>query len=275
MEKRNYCSLKEKAKSIRKHIINMITEASSGHPGGALSLVEILTALFFGGILRYDPKNPSWEDRDRLVLSKGHACAALYAVLAEAGYFPVDELLTFRKINSRLQGHPDRVKTPGVEISTGSLGQGLSVGVGMALAGKLDKKDYHVYVIIGDGESDEGQIWEAAMSAKKYRLDNLTAILDRNRLQIDGNTEEVMSLEPLRDKWLSFGWNVKEIDGHNYDEIFDALDRRSIVFDRPRIVIAHTIKGKGVSFMENVVDFHGKPPTREQAAKALEEIEKQ
>jgi len=271
----DYYRLKEKAKVIRKHIIKMIAEANSGHPGGALSLVEIITALFFGGILRYDPKNPLWEDRDRLILSKGHACAVLYAALAEAGYFPVEELLTFRKINSRLQGHPDRVKTPGVEISTGSLGQGLSVGVGVALAGKLDRKDYHVYVVIGDGESDEGQIWEAAMSANRYHLDNLTAILDRNMLQIDGNTEEVMCLEPLREKWLSFGWNVREIDGHNYDEIFNALSKDSIIPNKPRVVIAHTIKGRGVSFMENAVDFHGKPPTKEQAAKALEEIEKQ
>jgi transketolase len=263
--------LESMATTIRKHIIKMTCSAGSGHPGGSLSITDVLVALYFQ-ILRHDPKNPKWSDRDRCVLSKGHAAPALYAVLAEAGYFPVEILPTLRKIGSILQGHPDMKKVPGVEISTGSLGQGLSAGVGMALGGKLDNKEYHVFVIIGDGESNEGQIWEAAMSAAHYKLDNLTVILDRNGLQIDGATEQIMSLEPIVEKWLAFGWHVLKINGHSMREILDALDEKNIVKGRPTVVIAKTIKGKCVSFMEGSLDFHGKAPTKEQAEKALAEL---
>ncbi len=259
--------LKAKAKEIRRHIIKMIAEAGSGHPGGSLSASDIITVLFFNK-MKYDPKNPEWENRDRFILSKGHAAPALYAALAEAGFFSLDELKNLRKINSLLQGHPSKI-TPGVEICSGSLGQGLSVANGMALAAKVDKKGYHVYVLLGDGEVQEGQIWEAAMTAAHYRLDNITAILDRNRLQIDGGTEDVMSLEPLADKWRAFGWNVIEVNGHSFEELIGAMDKKS---EKPKIIIAHTIKGKDVSFMEHVVDFHGKAPTAEEAEKALEEL---
>jgi transketolase len=259
--------LKEKARIIRKHIIRMSAEAGSGHPGGSLSCADIITVLYFKK-MNYDPKNPKWENRDRFVLSKGHAAPALYAALAEAGFFPVNELKNLRKIDSILQGHPS-VITPGVEVCSGSLGQGLSVANGMALAGRIDKKDYHVYVLIGDGESQEGQIWEAAMTAAHYKLDNLTAILDRNGLQIDGKTEDIMGLEPLAEKWRSFGWDVIEIDGHSFEELINALDTKT---KKPKMIIAYTIKGRGVSFMENNVDFHGKVPTPEETEKALQEL---
>ncbi|MFA5771949.1 MAG: transketolase [Thermoplasmata archaeon] len=263
--------LESTATNIRKHIIKMICAAGSGHPGGSLSITDVLVAIYFQ-ILRHDPKNPKWSDRDRFVLSKGHAAPALYAVLAETGYFPVEALLTLRKVGSMLQGHPDMRKTPGIEISTGSLGQGLSAGVGMALGGKLDNKEYRVFVIIGDGESDEGQIWEAAMSAAHYKLDNLTVILDRNGLQIDGATEQIMSLEPITDKWQAFGWNVLKINGHSMREILEALDEKSVVKGKPTIIVAKTVKGKCISFMEGSLDFHGKAPTKEQAEKALAEL---
>jgi transketolase len=260
--------LEAKAKEIRRHIIKMIAKAGSGHPGGSLSASDIITVLFFNK-MRYDPKRLDWENRDRFILSKGHAAPALYAALAEAGFFSLDELKKLRKINSLLQGHPSKI-TPGVEICSGSLGQGLSVANGMALAAKVDKKDYHVYVLLGDGEVQEGQIWEAAMTAAHYRLDNLTAILDRNRLQIDGSTEDIMSLEPLADKWKAFGWDVIEVNGHSFEELIDAMNMKS---EKPKMIIAHTIKGKGVSFMEHVVDFHGKAPTAEEAEKALGELQ--
>ena len=259
-------SLSDMARSARRHVIEMTACAKSGHPGGSLSCVDILVSLF--NKMKYDPKNPEVAGRDRLILSKGHSCPALYAVLAESGFFPADELKTFRKINSRLQGHP-ALTLPGIEISTGSLGQGLSVGCGIALAGKLDMKDYHVYVVLGDGEVQEGQVWEAAMAAANYKLDNLTAILDRNRLQIDGFTESVMKIEPLADKWRSFGWHVIEVDGHDFKEIGNALNA---VSEKPKIIIAHTTKGRGVSFMENNADFHGKAPTEEECRKALGEL---
>lgn len=271
MEQKLVEKLEKKAKIIRYNIIKMIGLAGSGHPGGALSSTEIITSLFFH-IMNYDPKNPNWPDRDRFVLSKGHSCAALYAALAEAGFFPVETLWTFRKLNSILQGHPDKVKTPGVEISSGSLGQGLSVANGMALAAKLDKKNYHTFVLLGDGELDEGQIWEAATTSAHYKLDNLTAIIDRNKLQIDGPTEKVMSLGNLTEKFKSFGFYTLEIDGHNFGEILDALDKKNIIADKPKAVIASTIKGKGVSFMEGVIDFHGKATTKEETIDALEEI---
>jgi len=262
--------LEKKARRLRKDIVEMTAEAGSGHPGGSLSAADIVAVLYFYQ-MRHKPENPEWPDRDKFVLSKGHAAPVLYAALAESGYFAVSELKSLRKLGSMLQGHPDRVKIPGVEISTGSLGQGLSASVGMALAAKLDKKDTRVYCLIGDGECEEGQIWEAAMSASHYNLDNLTAILDRNKLQIDGSTKEVMSIEPIADKWKAFGWHVTVIDGHDIRAIIKALNAKTPK-GKPYIIIANTTKGKGVSFMEGVVDFHGKAPTREEASKALEEL---
>ncbi len=262
--------LKGLARNLRRSIITMTAEAGSGHPGGSLSAVELVTALYFR-VLRHRPYEPSWPDRDRFILSKAHACPVLYAALAEAGYFPKEELLTFRKINSRLQGHA-HIKTPGVEMSGGSLGQGLSFGVGVALAARLDSRPTRVYVMLGDGECDEGQVWEAAMSAAHFKLDNLVAIVDRNGIQNDRWTYQVMDLEPLADKWRAFGWHTLEIDGHNFREVLGALDEASRVKGAPTAIVARTVKGKGVSFMENNPDFHGKAPSKEQAAKALEEI---
>ena len=265
-------SLEAKARETRKDIVIMVGAAKSGHPGGSLSAGDMVTALYFQ-VMRHDPANPKWPDRDRFVLSKGHASPVLYAALAESGYFPKEEIITFRNINSRLQGHPDMKKLPGVEFSTGSLGQGLSGAQGMALAGKLDKKNYRVFAMIGDGESEEGQIWEAAMSASHYKLDNLTAITDFNGLQIDGLNCEVMTVTPLPDKWRAFGWNAIEIDGHDFAQILDALSPDKKVVGKPTMIIAHTTKGKGVSFMENVCDWHGKAPSEEQVRQALAELE--
>ncbi|MFK4785341.1 transketolase [Fusobacterium sp. MFO224] len=265
--------LSTKAKEVRKNIIKMITKANSGHPGGSLSVTDILTTLYFYE-MNIDPKNPKMEGRDRLVLSKGHAAPALYAVLAEKGYFDKEILMTLRQYGSILQGHPDMKKVPGVEISTGSLGQGLSVANGMALNGKIFKEDYRVYAVMGDGEQQEGQIWEAAMTAAHYGLDNICAFVDSNNLQIDGNVDKVMGVEPLTDKWKSFGWHVIEINGHDFNEIISALDEAKTVKNKPTVVIARTTKGKGVSFMENVCGFHGKAPTQEQAVQALEELNK-
>jgi len=256
--------------TVRKHIVNMIYRAGSGHPGGSLSCVEILTVLYFF-VLRHDPTSPSWEARDRFVLSKGHAAPALYAVLAEAGYFPKEELATLRKTGSLLQGHPDR-RIPGVEVSTGSLGQGLSIASGIALYAKMEKNPFRSYVLLGDGECDEGQVWEAAMLASHYKLDNLTAIVDRNGLQIDGLTEKIMRLEPLSRKWASFGWHVIEVDGHDTGEISAAFAEAGKIRGRPTVIIAHTFKGKGVSFMEWIGSFHGKSLTREEREKALREL---
>ena len=266
-------SLESRAREIRKDILIMVGAAKSGHPGGSLSAADIVTALYFN-VLRHDPSNPKWPDRDRFVLSKGHACPVLYAALAESGYFPKEEIITFRHINSRLQGHPDMKKLPGVEFSTGSLGQGLAGAQGMALAGKLDKKDYRVFAMIGDGESEEGAIWETAMSAAHYKLDNLTAITDFNGLQIDGLNCEVMTVAPLPDKWRAFGWNVIEADGHDFPQILDALSPERKVAGKPTMIIAHTTKGKGVSFMENVCDWHGKAPSEGQVCQALAELDK-
>lgn len=271
MDEQTKLFLEEKARTIRRHIIRMLAEAGSGHPGGSLSAADIITALYFR-VLRLDPKNPGWPDRDRFVLSKGHAAPALYAALAERGFFPVEDLWGLRKINSHLQGHPDMRKTPGVEASTGSLGQGLAMANGMALAGKLDKRDYRVYALIGDGEMEEGEIWEAAMAAAHYRLDNLTVFLDYNGLQIDGPTSQVMSSEPVEDKWRAFRWNVLNIDGHDFDQILAAIELAKGHRGQPTIIIARTIKGKGVSFMENAVGWHGNAPTREQAEQALAEL---
>jgi transketolase len=260
------------ANKIRRHIIDMIYKAGSGHPGGSLSATDIMVALYFD-VMNHKPDEPTWPDRDRFVLSKGHAAPALYACLAEAGYFPVDELSTLRTIGSRLQGHPDMRKTPGVEASTGSEGQGLSMGVGIALAGKLDRKSYHVYVMVGDGENDCGQIWEAAMSASFFKLDNLTVLIDRNKLQLDGPTNMIMSIEPLADKWKAFGWNVIEINGHDFKEILEALEKAKHTKGAPSAIIAHTVKGKGVSFMEGAVGFHGQAPDKEQYLQAMKELE--
>jgi transketolase len=263
--------LERKANLIRTHIIRMTRSAGSGHPGGSLSSSDMISALFFK-VMNHRPSDPNWEDRDRFVLSKGHAAPAYYAALAESGYFPVDELLTLRKLNSRLQGHPSKNKLPGVEMSTGSLGQGLSVANGMALAAKLDRKTYRIYCICGDGEMQSGQIWEAAMLGAHFELDNVTAFVDRNMLQIDGPTEKIMSIEPLADKWKAFGWHVIEIDGHDMRQILDACDRAKETRSKPTMVIAHTVKGKGVSFMENALSFHGKPPNEEETKKALKEL---
>lgn len=263
--------LKEKAKEIRKSIVSMITEAKSGHPGGSLSATDILTALYFSE-MNVDPANPKMEGRDRFVLSKGHAAPAIYATLAEKGYFSKDELMTLRKFGSRLQGHPDMKKLPGIEISTGSLGQGLSVANGMALNAKIFNENYRTYVVLGDGEIQEGQIWEAAMTAAHYRLDNLCAFLDSNNLQIDGNVSEIMGVEPLDKKWEAFGWNVIKIDGHDFEQILSALDKAREYKGKPTMIIAKTIKGKGVSFMENVCGFHGVAPTLEELERALAEL---
>ena len=263
--------LQKIAKDVRKDIINMLVEAGSGHPGGSLSAADILTYLYFNK-LRYKKDNPLWENRDRFVLSKGHGVPALYAVFAQAGLIGKDEIYTLRKINSRLQGHPDRVKLPGIEASTGSLGQGLSVALGMAIAAKMDKKNYRVYCMLGDGETQEGQVWEAAMAAPKYKLDNLVAITDYNKIQLDGSVREILNLEPLADKWKAFNWNVIEIDGHDLDQIDAAFAKAEAFKNGPSIIIAHTVKGKGVSFMEGEVGWHGKSPTVDEGKKAVQEI---
>mgnify|MGYP003681894189 CR=1 FL=1 len=260
------------AKKLRRHVITMIAAAGSGHPGGSLSAADIVTALYFK-VLHHNPKNPQWQDRDRFILSKGHAAPILYAALAESGYFPVEELATLRKLDSRLQGHTDRNLTPGVEMSAGSLGQGLSFSVGVALAGKLDSRGYRVYALLSDGECDEGQTWEAALSAAHFKLDNLTAIVDCNQIQLSGWTRDIMNLEPLNQKWQAFGWHTIDIDGHDFDQILVAFQEAKKTKTKPTVIIAHTIKGKGVSFMENNVAFHGKAPTPEEAERALKELE--
>lgn len=259
------------AVTVRKHVIEMLYRAKSGHPGGSLSAVDTIVALYFAH-MNHDPKNPNDPDRDRFILSKGHAVPALYAVLAESRYFSVNELKNLREINCMLQGHPVCSYVPGIEASTGSLGHGLSFANGVALAGKLDENEYNVYVMMGDGETDEGQVWEAAAAASHYKLDNLTAFIDRNFLQIDGNTEEVMRLESARDRWSSFGWHVTEIDGHNMKQILDALNETNNHKRQPSIIILNTVKGKGVSFMENNVDFHGVPPNEMEYYMAMEEL---
>lgn len=264
--------LERMAKQLRRHVITMIATAGSGHPGGSLSAADIVTTLYFK-IMRHDPNNPHWLDRDRFVLSKGHAAPVLYAALAECGYFPLEELSTLRKLDSRLQGHTDKTLTPGVEMSAGSLGQGLSFGIGIALAGKLNARDYQTYVLLGDGECDEGQIWEAAMAAAHFKIDNLTAIVDHNEIQLDGWNRDIMNLEPLADKWRAFNWHVLDINGHDISQILQAARKAKKIRQKPTVIIAHTIKGKGVSFMENNVDFHGKAPTPEQAERALKELE--
>ncbi len=264
--------LRKAALQARRHIVRMTGAAGSGHPGGSLSAIDILTALYFSE-MKHFPGDPQRPGRDRFVLSKGHGCPALYAVLGMTGYFPEDELIRLRKLGSILQGHPCMLKTPGVEMSTGSLGQGLSAANGMALAQRLSGLDYRVFVMMGDGEQQEGQVWEAAMTAAHYKLDNLVGIIDYNGMQIDGTVHEVMDIAPLAEKWRAFGWEVFEIDGHRMDEILVALDRAREVSGKPAMIVARTVKGKGVSFMEHNLKFHGNAPTADQVAAALEELE--
>lgn len=263
--------LNQVACKIRVDIVNMLEKSQSGHPGGSLSAVEILTALYFKE-MKIDIDNPKWEDRDRFVLSKGHATPVLYSTLAQRGFFPREELDRFRKLGSMLQGHPDMKGIPGVDMTTGSLGQGLAAANGMALAGKIDNKDYRVYAVIGDGESQEGMIWEAAMFAAHNKLDNITVFLDNNGLQIDGKNQDVMNIEPIDKKFEAFGWNVIKINGHSFDEIFKALEETKNTKEKPTIIISNTVKGKGISYMENQVGWHGKAPTHEEACIALEEL---
>jgi transketolase len=260
------------ARRLRRHAIRMIAEANSGHPGGSLSAAEIVTALYFGGLLRHDPEYPDWPDRDRFILSKGHGVPILYAALAERGYFPVDELLSLRQVDSRLQGHPVQGMTPGIEASTGSLGQGLSIGIGHAIAGRLDGKLFRTWVLLGDGECQEGQVWEAAMAAPNYELDTLTAIVDYNRYQLDGAVEDIQSLEPFADKWRAFGWNVLEIDGHDMAAVLEALTTAAGHRGEPTCIVATTVKGKGVTFMEHNTVFHGKAPNSELLDVALTQL---
>ncbi len=263
--------LTRKAPRYRVDIIEMLTEAGSGHPGGSLSAIDLISTLYHHK-LRVRPEEPSWAERDRFVLSKGHGVPAQYVVMADLGYFERDKLWTLRKLGSPLQGHPCKHWLPGVDTSTGSLGQGLSIAQGMALASRLDGDKYRVYCMMGDGETQEGQVWEGAMSARKYKLDNLCVIMDYNKAQIDGYTRDVMDLEPLADKWKAFGWHVITIDGHDYGQIIDALDEAEQVKGQPTYIIAHTVKGKGVSFMENKVNWHGVAPTREQGDQAIAEL---
>jgi transketolase len=263
--------LEKMAVIIRCDIIDMICTAAAGHPGGSLSAADVVTALYFR-VMRIDPQNPDWPDRDRFILSKGHACPVWYAALAERGYFDKSHLKTLRQMGSILQGHPDMLKTPGIDMTAGSLGHGLPAGLGMALAGKLQQKDYHVFVIIGDGESQEGSIWEASMAAPNFKLDNLTAILDYNHLQNDYSVDDIMPIHPVVDKWQAFGWHVIEIDGHDMAQVVQALEEAKAHRGAPTMIVANTVKGKGVSYMENVCEWHGRAPCQEEADKAIEEL---
>lgn len=259
------------ANQVREDIVNMLVEAGSGHSAGSLGMADILTAFHFH-ILKHDPKNPNWPERDRLVLSNGHICPALYAVLAHAGYFPIEELKTLRKLNSRLQGHPHRGSLPGIETTSGPLGLGLSQAIGMALSLKMDKSKSQVYCLMSDAEHQEGNTWEAIMAAGKYKLNNLTVIIDRNNIQIDGFTEDVMPLESLHDKYAAFNWHVLEVDGHNIQHFISMVNEAKAVYEKPTVIIAHTIPGKGVSFMERDFLWHGVPPNKKQAREALREL---
>lgn len=268
----DFVALAERSRRIRREIITSTTAAGSGHPTTSLSGVEILTALYFGGILRYDPRRPQWPDRDRFILSEGHGAPLLYAILAEATYFPVEELQTLRKLGSRLEGHPNMRKVPGVEASTGSLGEGLSIGIGHALAARLDGRDYRVFVMTGDGEIDEGQVWEAAMAAAHFNLKNLICIVNNNEYQQTDAIERVMNTKPIAEKWRAFRWDTVEVDGHDLAEIHAALRQARRGGDAPRCIVAHTVKGKGVSFIEGHRGSHGKALTPEEAERALKEI---
>jgi len=271
MKHADIMELKKKAIGIRRDILKMLTEAGSGHTGGSLSLVEILIALYYYK-LKHDPKNPASKDRDRVLLSKGHGCPALYAVLADRGYFPKDKLWGLRKLGSQLQGHP-QLGLPGIEISSGSLGQGLSIANGMALASRLDKSDIRVYCIMGDGETNEGQVWEAAMTSAHYKLDTVCAIIDFNKLQIDGFCCDIMDMGPYINKWKDFGWNAIETDGHDIEKLTSALDEAEKAKGKPTVIVAHTIKGKGVSFIENKVEWHGVAPKKEEYERAVKELD--
>jgi transketolase len=263
--------LEDKANRIRKDIIKTLTSAGSGHSAGSLGMADIFTALYFE-IMNNDPKKPNWEDRDRLFLSNGHICPVQYVTLAHAGYFPKTELKTLRKIDSRLQGHPERERLPGIESTSGPLGSGLAQAAGYAYAARMDRKRFRVFCITSDGEHDSGNHWEAVLFAGKYELSNLTTFIDRNNIQIDGYTEDVMPLEPLEDKYKAFNWHTLHIDGHNMEEIVDSVSHARAVYEKPTAVVAHTIPGKGVSFMENLPEWHGKPPSREEAKKALSDL---
>jgi transketolase len=265
-------ALEDRAYQLRRDVVEMVAAAGSGHPGGSLSSAEILAAIFFHK-LRHDPKNPSWEGRDRFILSKGHAAPILYAALAESGYFPKSDLERLRKLDSHLQGHPDQTRTPGVEVSAGSLGQGFSFAQGVALAGKLSGASYRVYALIGDGEMDEGQIWEAALFAAHHKLDNLTGIVDVNGIQNDFYVRDILVTEPIVDKWRAFGWHVIDVDGHDVGAVVDALDEATATTGQPTMIVCRTVKGKGVSFMENNPEWHGKAPNADQLAHALGELE--
>jgi len=271
LDEKKLKDLKIKASKVRQLIIEMLFEAGSGHPAGSLGMADIFTSFYFH-ILNHDPKNPKMENRDRLVLSNGHICPGLYAAMAMSGYFPVEELKTLRKINSRLQGHPHRTALPGLETSSGPLGEGLSQAIGITLAGNLDKKSYYTYCLTSDGEHEEGNIWEAVMFAAKNKLHKLIQVIDRNYIQIDGSTEEVMPLDPLKEKYESFNWNVIEIDGNNIKDFIQAIEKAKLSKDKPTVIIAKTIPGKGVSFMENDCRWHGKAPNKEETQKALNEL---
>jgi transketolase len=264
--------LTSQAQLIREDIITMLAKAGSGHSAGAMGMADFFTALYFGGILNHRPDQPEWPDRDRVVLSNGHICPVLYATLAHAGYFSRDELMTLRQFNARLQGHPSRVDLPGVEVTSGPLGQGISQAVGMALAARLDQKRYQIYALLSDAEHNEGQTWEAIMAAAKWQLPNLTVIIDRNNIQIDGFSEHIMPLQPLRAKYEAFNWKVLEVDGHNIEAIIDVCQEAKAIFEQPVCIIAHTIPGKGADFMEWQPEWHGKPPSPQQAQNALKQI---
>ena len=263
--------LEKLAYDIRRDIIEMLTTAGSGHSAGPLGMADVFTALYFN-ILKHDPKKPDWPERDRLVLSNGHICPVLYATLAHAGYFPLTELKTLRQLGSKLQGHPYNLALPGLETSSGPLGQGTSQAIGMALAAKMDDQKHQIYVLTSDGEQDEGQTWEAVMFAGKHKMDNLTMIIDRNNIQIDGFTEDVMPLEPLKEKYEAFNWHVLDIDGHNMEEIIDACNKAEAIYEKPVVIIAHTIPGKGVDFMEFDPSWHGKPPKGQESEEALHDL---
>ena len=268
---KNSNDLPKIAKEIREDIIRMLLEAESGHPAGSLSMTDILVALYFG-IMHHDPKNPNWEERDRLVVSNGHTCPALYSVLARSGYFPVQKLKTYAKLGSDLQGHPERKRLPGLETTSGPLGCGLAQASGMALAARMNNSRFRVFCTVSDAEHDEGNHWETVLIASKYKLSNLTLIVDRNNIQIEGNTEDTLPLEPLKEKYLSFNWNVLGVDGHNIEEIIRAVGEARKVYDRPTVIIAKTIAGKGVNFMEGKSEWHARPPDKEEAKLALEEL---
>ncbi len=271
MENIDTAKLTKVALSVRRDIIKMLVAAGSGHSAGPLGMADIFTALYFH-IMNHDPKDPLWDDRDRLILSCGHICPVRYAAMAEAGYFPITELKTLRKLETRLQGHPERTKLPGVETTSGPLGSGLAQASGIAYAAKMDLRRFRVYCVCSDGEHDEGNHWEAVMFAAKYKLSNLTVFVDRNNIQIDGFTEDIMPLESLVDKYEAFNWHVLHIDGHNMEEIINSVSHARAVYEKPTVIIAHTIPGKGVDFMENKPQWHGKPPTPEEAKIALHEL---